>query len=233
MDAPWSAQADAVTRLCQDRLPGLVGVYVHGSAALGGFGPGSDLDVLVVAEESGCDAHLGQALLAVPGRPLELSVVTPAAAARPAAPWPFVLHVAGPDRVITGLGAGDEDLIAHYAVVRQSGLRIAGPPPAEVVGAVAREVLLAYVGRELRWGLAQADERYAVLNACRAVAYVRDGVLLSKLAGADWWADREKPGEVVRRARAAQLAGTDLGPTDAAAWAFVTAAIAEVDSALG
>src|SRR5919202_1336179 len=41
----WTEQAERVAELCERWLPRLVGVYVHGSAALGGFGPASDLDV--------------------------------------------------------------------------------------------------------------------------------------------------------------------------------------------
>jgi hypothetical protein len=68
---------------------GLVGVYVHGSAALGGFRPErSDVDILVVVAyqvPADCQAALGEALLAAaypcPGIGLELSVITAATAA--------------------------------------------------------------------------------------------------------------------------------------------------------
>ena len=68
---------------------GLVGVYVHGSAVLGGFRPErSDVDVLVVVANpvpADRQAALGAALLAAaypcPGIGLELSVITAATAA--------------------------------------------------------------------------------------------------------------------------------------------------------
>ena len=65
----------------------LVGVYLHGSAVLGGFRPtGSDVDVLAVVRESGPVAvqqAMGEVIVGVggcPGAGLEMSVITGATA---------------------------------------------------------------------------------------------------------------------------------------------------------
>jgi hypothetical protein len=232
---PWRAQADAICAVLIAQATTVVGVYLHGSAALGGFGPASDLDVLVVVRD---DPDLdwepvGDTLLrtAGGGRALELTVVRSRDAAAPAPPWPFLLHVnSGEHRHVVGGEGGDPDLIAHYAVVRAAGLALHGPDPSAVVGAIEREVLLGYLTEELEWGRAEADQRYAVLNACRAVAYGERGVLMSKIAGGRWWLEQFGPAPLVASALAAQTAGVDLGPCSPGARAFVEAAIARLGS---
>ena len=167
-------------------IPRLIGVYVHGSAALGGFGPGSDLDILVVSDGEAVGPALGAELLAACGQPraLELSVVNAIACGAPSPPWPYLLHVnSAESRFGLGASRGDPDLIAHYAVARAAGVAVTGPPPTEVFGPVARETLIGYLRQELRWGAEHGNQRYAVLNACRATAYAEEGLLLSKQDG--------------------------------------------------
>ncbi len=177
----------------------LLAGYLHGSAVLGGWMPGrSDVDLLLVssgAPGEGVGAVLADVLVSAgtrcPGSRLECSVVTAEQARRPAPPWPFVVHVvAGPPggerRVVPGgRGSADPDLLMHYAVCRSAGVAVAGPAPAEVIGDVARELILPYLAHELAWGVAQASEEYAVLNACRALVYLCGGGIVSKIAGAE------------------------------------------------
>lgn len=234
---PWRAQMDALRDLLSARVPTLVGIYLHGSAALGGFGPASDLDVLVVVEDDpGPDWDLiAREILALSEgeRALELSVVRRRDAARPASPWLFLLHVSsGEHRWVLGGQGGDPDLLAHYAVVRAAGLPLLGPDPSVVVGAVDRDALLAYFLDELEWGVAEADQRYAVLNACRAIAYAEHGELLSKQAGGTWWIRTNGPTDLVASALDAQTAGADLGACSQDARVFVGAARASLRKAL-
>jgi streptomycin 3"-adenylyltransferase len=226
-DLPWRDQADRVAGVCVELVPNLVGVYVHGSAALGGFGPASDLDVLVVADGDAAWPTLGTELLVQGGRPriLELSVVQADACARPARPWPYVVHVnSSESRFNLDPGAGDPDLIAHYAVARTAGVAILGPPAVDVFGPVQPAELTDYLRGELRDALEHSDQRYAVLNACRAIAFAEDRLLLSKTDGARWWLRRFGPQPLVTEALRAQERGEDLGPCSAAARAFVATA---------
>jgi hypothetical protein len=220
----WAAQAERIAGVCDARLSGMVGVYVHGSAALGGFGPSSDLDVLVVVNGGVDWPGLGAQLLAECGGPhaLELSVVEASAALHPSPPWPYHLHVnSGESRCATGAGGGDPDLIAHYAVTRAAGVAISGPPAESVVGPVSRKHLVGYLREELPWGVESADQRYAVLNACRAVAYARSGLVLSKVDGGVWWLELFGDQSLVAEALTAQREGRDLGPSTPEARAFV------------
>jgi streptomycin 3"-adenylyltransferase len=210
--------------------------YLHGSAGLGGWGPGrSDVDLLVVAaaEISGSAAgELARTLAGrageCPGRDLEASVVTVTQAACPAPPWPFVVHVtAGPGRpgkVVTR-GAelpGDPDLPMHYAVCRAAGWPVAGPAPAELIGPVGRSLILGYLARELAWGLEHGSLAYAVLNACRAEIFLTHGDIVSKVAGGEAaLARREGPAGLIAGALRQQHGAEPDQPPSPDAAAFV------------
>jgi hypothetical protein len=197
--------AQALTERLEESLGGrLRAAYLHGSAVLGGWTPGgSDVDMLFVAgnrlaapEAAAAAAVLAAPRPACPGTGLECSVVTVGQAASPAAPWPFLLHVAhapggGRPRVVSGSGhPGDPDLLMHYAVCRAAGLPVSGPPPQDLIGSVPRPVILGYLAGELGWGAAHGTEAYAVLNACRALVFLADGRIVSKVAGGSIAMDR-------------------------------------------
>ncbi len=190
----WRPAADAVARAALGELAAGAWVYVHGSAALGGWLPGqSDVDLLVVVRaELPADRleAFTKTVCDLPGPPIELSVVTAGLTRSPEPPWPFLLHVnRSPDavRVVFGAGhRGDPDLLMHCAVTRAAGVALCGPPAAEVFGEVPRDVVRRYLIEELEWGLREASEHYVVLNACRALAFDQEGWLLSKQDGATW-----------------------------------------------
>jgi len=191
------------------------GVFVHGSAALGGWTGSSDLDMLITSEVLDRDwLVIGRRLLSelATGPSVELTVVSAAAAARPGPPWPFLLHVnQSAGRVVTDGGRGDPDLVMHYLVTRDSGLAFTAQPVDTAIGAVQRAQVLTCLQDELTWAMEQADQRYAVLNACRALAYSRDGSVLSKIDGGAWALEHGIDAAIVESALAAQLAGRDHG----------------------
>jgi hypothetical protein len=214
----------------------LVGAYLHGSAALGGWTPSrSDVDVLLIAGEprAGDAALIGESVLShvgrCPGRGLEVSVVTVAHARRPLAPWPFVVHVntaADPGIVVSGDGAsGDPDLSMHYVTCRAVGWRLRGPEPKVLIGTVDDSVVLDYLADELGWGLIHATEAYAVLNACRALVFLRDRLIVSKVdGGRKAIEDRLGPAGLISRSLRSQAgAEPERGPGESAR-VFVNAA---------
>lgn len=222
----WQPQASRVAAVLNRAVAGgVTGVYVHGSAALGGWNAASDLDILVTSTRADADwLAIGEQLLtALAPRPVvELSVVGTAAAAAPGAPWPFLLHLnQADDRAVVDGGDGDPDLLMHYVVAHSDGLAISGPPSAAAFGAVPRGTVLRYLLDELAWGLDEADQRYVVLNACRALAYCDTGAVLSKIGGGAWARQRDLAPYLVTSALAAQADGRDLGPCTPAARAFV------------
>jgi Domain of unknown function (DUF4111) len=192
----------------------LVGAYLHGSAAMGGWQPArSDVDlVFVLQDHTPTTAVTGveQALLddapACPGTGLECSVVTAQQAGTPTPPWPFLLHVqSSPGQDVSRIRGdaleGERDLLMHYAVCRAAGVPLFGPEPKTVFGAVPRVTILSYLADELDWGLAHGSAAYAVLNACRGLVYAADGDLVSKLSGGRQALERGLgPAEVIARA---------------------------------
>ncbi|MFE7393716.1 aminoglycoside adenylyltransferase domain-containing protein [Streptomyces sp. NPDC057582] len=213
--------------------PDLIGVYLHGSAVLGGFHASrSDVDVLAVVAEPGTKTDqqtLGDTVVGTaawcPGTGLEMSVITAATAANLGS-CPFEVHVrttATETAVIPGVGhAGDADLVLHCAVCREHALAVWGPPAMEVFGPVPADRVGAAMVSELRWALDHATETYAVLNACRALRFADDGQLCSKLDGGRWYLDRHGDNEVVAAAMAHQRDGR-TGPSTPAAAKFVAA----------
>ena len=176
--------------------PALTGVYLHGSAALGNYDPArSDVDIVAVCgapPDAGARAQLGadlgrDALPCPASAGLEFSLVTQASAREQARAPSYELH--GWDehgRVRPGDDRGDPDLPLHFAVVRQVGLAVCGPPPADVVRDVPRDELIGLAGDELEWTVANASPSTQVLTACRAWALAADGRFRSKRDAAEW-----------------------------------------------
>jgi Nucleotidyltransferase domain len=207
--------------------PALVGVYLHGSAALGDWSAThSDIDLLgVVARplerrvKRVISARLNHPSLVCPARAgLELSLVTAAVAADPPRRPPFELHVStgpSPQTHLGGPAAADPDLLLHFAVCRRAGVAVAGPDPVAVFAEPPRAWLLDRAAAELRWASRHGTFAYRVLTACRAWRYLEDDVLGSKLESGGW-------------ARARLTGGAESAPADppAAVVALVDAAVA-------
>jgi streptomycin 3"-adenylyltransferase len=176
----------------------MVGVYLHGSAALGGWSAThSDIDLLgVVARplerrvKRVISARLNHPSLVCPAPAgLELSLVTAAVAADPPRRPPFELHVStgpSPQTHLGGPAAADPDLLLHFAVCRRAGVAVAGPDPVEVFAAPPRAWLLERAAAELRWASRHGGFAYRVLTACRAWRYLEDDVLGSKVESGAW-----------------------------------------------
>jgi hypothetical protein len=216
----------------------LVGVYVHGSVALGGFRPErSDVDVIVVTRWTYGEVDqraIGEALLRnadpCPGTGLELSVITEATA-RDLGDCRFEVHVGDGSRgVVTGAGhPGDTDLILYAEVCRRSAVVAIGAPAAEVFGRVPGDRLRAAIRAELEWGVREAPFEYAVLNACRARRFAVDGALTSKVDGGAWYLDQHPGDPVVIPAYRVQTGEPDVAPPPADAVAeFVARAVARI-----
>jgi Domain of unknown function (DUF4111) len=205
-------------------------VYLHGSAALGDYHPArSDVDVLAVCATplaAGARARLGadlgrDALPCPADAGLEFSLVTRAAARDPGPAPPYQLH--GWDdrgRVLPGGDRGDPDLPLHFAVVRQAGLTVWGPPPADVVREVPRPEQIRLVGDELDWTVANASPSARVLTACRAWALDADGRFRSKRDAAEWALRRGAP-PVVAEVLADHRKARESAPDPQAVAAFV------------
>ncbi len=218
----------------------LLGLYVHGSAALGGFVTGrSDVDVIVVVAGNlpsevriAAAKVLRQSHDENPGSAVEASIVTRTTAASGGTACAYELHFStlpGDERVIYG-GEHDPDLVLHFAVCRQSGVAFGGPPAVEVFAPVDAARLLGQIVAELRWSLDHGAPEYAVLNACRALRYHETGVLVSKLEGGAWALDRGLDRLLVSAALDAQSRNDGSLPRNTHVAPFVASILARITS---
>jgi Domain of unknown function (DUF4111)/Nucleotidyltransferase domain len=221
----------------------LVGVYLHGSAVLGGWHPErSDVDVLAVCAAPVPPIELDELAAALSVRTvhcpvasgLEFGLVTAAAVSDPRPEPRFELDLttsaAAGERATPGRDwPGHADYLMHFAVCRAHGRALAGPPPAEVFAEVPAAWLDAGFAGELRWGAEHASPAYRVLNACRAWRFAAERELVSKVAGGEWALGRGEGDEAI----AAALAHQRGGPARPIDPAFVTGLEARATAELG
>lgn len=188
----------------------LLGVYLHGSLAMGCFNPlRSDLDLLAVTGEPMTTTErrsVAELLLAVSCQPapVEISFLTRADLDRWRFPTPYDFHY-GEDwraHVTAALARGDwtrwdaqprrdPDLAGHITVTQQRGVCLAGLPISVAFPAVPtadyRASILADV-LDAHFGLASdlSHPVYVILNACRTLAFLRTGQVMSKDEGGVW-----------------------------------------------
>lgn len=205
------AQVTRIAAALDRRLGGaLIGLYLHGSLAMGCFNPArSDLDLLAVVREPldrPVQLAVARDLLAASGTPvpLEMSVL----AWSDLHPWrhpsPYDLHVHESYRVRFERGNEelplstpdqrrlDGDLAAHITHLRDRGVCLRGAPIAEVFPAVPPEDYAASI-------LSDYDDArdtiadnpvYGVLNLARVWRHLEEGALSSKEEGGVWALDR-------------------------------------------
>jgi hypothetical protein len=208
---------DEVVRTLHDHLAeALIGVYLHGSLAMGAFTPGrSDVDVLAI-----CGAPpgperataLGNALAGIPRPPsgghLELKLVTDEEVRSPSAGPSYELAVSTHEEPMVVLGSedpGTEYLEIDFAMTRARGRALMGPGPDQVIGGSVPSLLLRALLKDMEWareGGSAAWEghespalsmvTYRVLNAARNWRFAETGELGSKAEGAAW-VQREHP----------------------------------------
>jgi predicted nucleotidyltransferase len=168
----------------------LVGVYLHGSLALGCFNPAlSDVDVLVVTRRpltlDRRDAFR-MILALVPS--LELHALSESDLTTWRHPAPYDLHFDTKQRLF---GPGeDHDLAAHFMVVRHRGTALVGPPPVDVFPNVPWEDYEDSLRRDLVWCRDHGSELYAVLSPARIWATLTERTVHSKASGAAWALER-------------------------------------------
>jgi len=120
----------------------------------------------------------------------------------------------------------------HYAVCRAAGWPVCGPPPQDLIGAVPRRAIPGYLAGVLGGGIGHAPEAYAVLNACRALVYLADHTIVSKIAGGHAVLSRGAgPAKVIERALAQQRGSAPGQPPGGDAVTFVLATAAMLRSA--
>jgi predicted nucleotidyltransferase len=205
----------------------LLGIYLHGSLAMGCFHPErSDIDLVAVVR-GGLTVRarrlLAGLLLNLSGepRPLEIHVLREPDLARWRHPFPYDFHFSEgwrarfeanlsrkdweafadtPERV-------DPDLAAHLTILRDRGLALFGPPVRAVFPVVPASdytAAILYDYETAKDGIA-TDPEYGVLNMLRVYWYLLDGRVSSKEEAGRWGQD-VLPDADVRSAAGAALA---------------------------
>ena len=183
----------------------LVGVYLHGSAAMGCFNPEkSDIDLIVVVEEPVPDPVKRRYMDMVvelnaqgPAKGIEMSVVRRQVCSPFVYPTPFELHFSAghlawylrdPEGYVHNMKGCDKDLAAHFTILRKRGRCLYGAP----IGEVFSEVPAADYMDSIWNDVAGAEEEigqaatYFTLNLARVLAYGEEGLVLSKKEGGEW-----------------------------------------------
>lgn len=177
IDAEVANFAAAVT----GRVRGVLGedlhaAYLHGSAAYDGFVPGqSDVDILAVCRRP-LPVERKQALVgalsreadACPTRGLEFVLYSRAAVATPSRTPRFEINLNAGPRMPYRLSLDPASEPTHWfvldvSIVREHGLRLAGPPAQEVLAPIPRPWLLDALEDSLEW---HADHETPPTTAC-------------------------------------------------------------------
>jgi hypothetical protein len=191
-------------------LPGLVGLYLHGSLALDDFVAGkNDVDLCVVVPDLHDDQRqrlvgaLSPDTMPLEGGGFDIHVVTLYTVRTPG--WTPVREIwvavhPGWEFHVEGRAA-DHDMCLTLEMCRRHGRALYGPDAKEVFAPADRAALLAACKREIEKWLSYEPIRQwdsAVLSACRAWWLVGEDELGSKTSAGRWALSKGFP--VVERA---------------------------------
>lgn len=181
----------------------LVGIYLHGSLAMNCFNPDrSDIDFLVVIEEKlefSTMRELIDVLLQLsengPKKGFEMSVILRNDVGLFSYPTPFVLHYSDShkDRYMNDSnyicgGFEDPDLAAHIVITIERGLCLCGKPINEVFKPILPKYYIESIINDISTSREDiyGNPVYFILNLCRVLCYLKDGVICSKKEGGEW-----------------------------------------------
>lgn len=197
---------DEMVRCSRDILgEALTGVYLHGSMAMDCFNPDkSDIDLILVVETAVSDrqkmllmkeiVHLNEQ---APPKGIELSVVKREHCNPFVYPTPFELHFSPahlhwfrkkPQEYIEKMNGEDKDLAAHFTVIRNYGIVLWGEAIEAVFAPVPRADYIDSIFFDIQNAKEEILEHpvYVILNLCRVLAYIQEGLCLSKKDGGQW-----------------------------------------------
>lgn len=207
MELPMKQILDALDALIDNYTyilnTNLIGIYLHGSLAMGCFNPASsDIDLLVVIKEELCfrekraliDVILNMSSKGIKND-FEMSVILEADAKHFSYPTHFVLHYSSTykERYINDPGflcenGVDPDLASHITILANRGICLAGKPISEVFGPVEEKHYLESILADVRSandGILDSPVYY-ILNLCRVLYFLREKVVASKKEGGEW-----------------------------------------------
>lgn len=183
----------------------LTGIYLHGSLAMGCFNPEkSDIDLIVVIEHEITDIQKMQFMeqivalnLRAPAKGLEISIVLRKYCAPFIYPTPFELHFSpahlewfydNPQNYVENMKGIDKDLAAHFTIIRQYGVTLFGEEIEKVFAEVPAHNYIDSIWEDVENAKEDIMNQpvYIVLNLCRVLAFLQEGLCLSKREGGKW-----------------------------------------------
>lgn len=183
----------------------LVGIYLHGSAAMGCFNAQkSDIDLIVVVNADISDEVKRRYMDMVvelnayaPKKGIEMSIVRKDVCKPFIYPTPFELHFSNahlewyqtkPSDYIDKMNGTDKDLAAHFTIICHRGKCLCGREIKDVFEEVRREFYFDSIWCDIEDAEKEIMENptYMILNLCRVLAYKEDELILSKSEGGKW-----------------------------------------------
>lgn len=183
----------------------LVGVYLHGSLAMGCFNPQkSDIDLIIVVDRTISDsikrAYLDMVVhfnASGPAKGIEMSIVLRDACKPFVYPTPYELHFSAghlnwykddPDDYIRRMNGTDKDLAAHFTVINKRGKCLYGASIDDVFAEVPSGDYMDSIWFDVECAAEEITKypMYLILNLARVLAYKKEGLVLSKKEGGDW-----------------------------------------------
>lgn len=183
----------------------LVGIYLHGSMAMGCFNPKkSDIDLLIVIENAITELQKKNFMDVIVAlndntteKGIEMSIVRREHCKKVVYPTPFDLHFSNmhlnwyktnPMEYIEKMNGTDPDLVAHFVIIKNRGIVLCGGKINDVFGEIPSEAYLDSIKNDIMGAEDEITDNpiYIVLNLCRVLAYVQDRQVLSKKEGGEW-----------------------------------------------
>lgn len=193
----------------------LIGIYLHGSLAMGCYNnrnvssvshiyPKSDIDLLVVVKNDisrEIKRRYMDMVVALndraPSKGIELSIVKETVCKPFVYPTPFELHfsaahlnwyLSNPEDYIEKMNGTDKDLAAHFTIIYHRGKTLYGKEIKSVFAEVSSRDYMDSIWLDIKNAKEDIidDTMYIILNLCRVLAYKKEGLILSKQEGGEW-----------------------------------------------
>ncbi|RLQ94576.1 nucleotidyltransferase domain-containing protein [Falsibacillus albus] len=185
----------------------IIGFYIHGSLAMGGFNPKkSDIDVLVVTPKSikvDAKRKLAKLLLMYSNSPfpIEISFINKDQLKNWLHPCPFDFHYSevwrgryendllkGTDNFLNDSINTDPDLAAHVTITKNRGICVEGKPIDQVFPLIPCGDYTASIIGDFQECIENIEEdpTYCTLNLIRVFWYLKEGVISSKQEAGEW-----------------------------------------------
>lgn len=185
----------------------IIGFYLHGSLAMGGFNPNSsDIDLLAVTKDTlkaETKRKIAQILLSYSNSPfpIEISFIQSKQLENWRHPCQFDFHfsemwrkryekdlIMGTNKYLNEKMNTDPDLAAHITIMNSSGICIEGAPIADVFPIIPRADYISSIMGDFQDCLIniEKDPIYCILNLIRVYRYLKEGVISSKQEAGQW-----------------------------------------------